>query len=1066
MAAEYDIFFSHAWADGDRPQQIANALTRAGLRVWFDAAEINDFDSITRTVTEGLAQSKALLAYYSKTYPLRRACQWELTAAFLAAQTEGDPRRRVLVISPEERSDHIHPVELRDAKFRTTPGADGVALQELAQSIVKHVAQLKGPLPDTHPLTAPNWYGMAPVGSARFVGRLAEMWQVHSLLHAADVVQITGAVVNVGQVSGLGGVGKSLLAEEYALHFGAAYPGGVFWLRAYGNDNSQTVLGAEEREALRTGQMRDMAERLGINAQGMSAAQIEGALKGEIERRGKDCLWVVDDVPNGLNGDALRGWFAPHALARTLITTRSREYRSLANGIDLSVLAPEEAYQLLTSHKLPLGEDEQARELAKDLGYHALALDVTAAALVEYGGDEPYRKFRDELAGKEEDALELSIELSDALPNGHEKSIAQTMLRSIRGLGTEGLDFLRLASVLALAPIPASLVTAVFERTDDLDHGTAEQRQRRAFHDVTSASLAEVAGEKQDARTVHTLVSRAVRFQDKVARERAEALRSAAVVALREEISKAALDPRLHEQIEFQVAHGRWVVSIPTTVPEAGLVGWVAQYDDVRGAYAAARRLHEREFEFRSREQGPEHPDTLTSMNNLAENLRAQGDLVGARKLQGEVLAIRRRVLGLEHPQTLTAMNNLALTLGDEGYLAEALKLHEETLTLRDRVLGPEHPHTLQSMGNLASALVDKGDLAAARALEEQVLQTRRRLLGPEHPDVLASMNNLAMTLHDQGNLSEASRLLEETLAIRRRVQRPEHPDTLSSMSNLAENLRAEGDLVGARKLQEEVLAIRRRLLGPEHPDTLSSMSNLAATLLAQGDLAGAGKLQEETLTICRRVLGPEHPDSLQSMNNLAGTLLAQGDFGGARKLQEEVLQVVRKDLGPEHPKTTISAWNLLCTLTGLGAPAAVRAILDRDLLWMLDRDPATLSADQRKIREYVARVVKDYVPTDKTTAQHSTMRHPGGRMSVIGQPKETTPRKARPGPLLVECASLMEEAELVVRLTCPMCGARVEHDRKESGPDPARSSRMLDHFDITCKSCRVTWPLTVAIQY
>ena len=99
MSAAYDVFVSHAWADGDRPQQIAEALRKAGLRVWFDAVEINDFTSITRAVTEGLAQSKALLAYYSKTYPLRRAANG-LTAAFLAAQTEGDPRLRVLVGQP------------------------------------------------------------------------------------------------------------------------------------------------------------------------------------------------------------------------------------------------------------------------------------------------------------------------------------------------------------------------------------------------------------------------------------------------------------------------------------------------------------------------------------------------------------------------------------------------------------------------------------------------------------------------------------------------------------------------------------------------------------------------------------------------------------------------------------------------------------------------------------------------------------------------------------------------------------------------------------------------------
>src|SRR5271157_1425849 len=637
MPAAYDVFLIHAWKNGERPQQLADALTKAGLRVWFDADEINDFASITRAVTEGLAKSKALVAYYSKTYPLRRACQWELTAAFLATQTEGDPRRRVLVINPEKGADHIHPIELRDAKFRNAPIND-CEMQQLVQAIVKHVGELSGPLADIHPLTAPAWYGMTPVGSTRFVGRLKEMRELHSLLHAGDVAQITGAAAatgGIGQVQGMGGVGKSLLAEEYALHFGAAYPGGVFWVRAYGNDDAKVALGATEREALRADQVRGLVERMGIDTHGMTAEQIEGALARKIGSEGKPCLWVVDDVPNGLNGEALRRWFAPHALARTLVTTRSREYGSLAKGIDLSVLTPDEARQLLTSRRKPTDKDEeeQARGLAKDLGYHALALDVTASALLSYGGNEPYRKFREELANPDVDALELSTELADALPNGHEKSIAQTMLRGIRGLGTEGQDFLRLASVLAVAPIPASLVTAVFEVAAGLDRGEAEQRQRKAFHEVTAASLAEVAGENKDARTVHTLVSRAVRFREKGGPGRTQVLRGTAVEVLTSEIDKAVEDPRLHKQIELQVAHARQVVAMPENVPEANLVHWVAGYDYVRGAYASARVLDERELEFCRRVLGPEHPDTLASMHNVAETTRKQGDVAAARKM-------------------------------------------------------------------------------------------------------------------------------------------------------------------------------------------------------------------------------------------------------------------------------------------------------------------------------------------------------------------------------------------------------------------------------------------------
>src|SRR5664280_2623321 len=46
-------------------------------------------------------------------------------------------------------------------------------------------------------------------------------------------------------------------------------------------------------------------------------------------------------------------------------------------------------------------------------------------------------------------------------------------------------------------------------------------------------------------------------------------------------------------------------------------------------------------------------------------------------------------------------------------------------------------------------------------------------------------------------------------------------------------------------------------------------------------------------------------------------------------------------------------------TLHNLGEREAARAVLEHDLLWLLDRDPATLGADQREAREYVAQAVK-----------------------------------------------------------------------------------------------------------
>lgn len=85
--------------------------------------------------------------------------------------------------------------------------------------------------------------------------------------------------------------------------------------------------------------------------------------------------------------------------------------------------------------------------------------------------------------------------------------------------------------------------------------------------------------------------------------------------------------------------------------------------------------------------------------------------------------------------------------------------------------------------------------------------------------------------------------------------------------------------------------------------------------------------------------------------------LLAQGDLVGARKLHEEVFEVRRRLLGAEHPATAISAWNLFRTLGQMGDHAAAQSILARDLLWLLDRDPATLGADQREIQEMIRKL-------------------------------------------------------------------------------------------------------------
>jgi eukaryotic-like serine/threonine-protein kinase len=269
-------------------------------------------------------------------------------------------------------------------------------------------------------------------------------------------------------------------------------------------------------------------------------------------------------------------------------------------------------------------------------------------------------------------------------------------------------------------------------------------------------------------------------------------------------------------------------------------------------------------------------------MGNVYDNL---GLYSRAQSLLQQTVDTRRRVLGPERPETLRSMNNLARTLDHEGHYAEAQALVRKTLDAERRVLGPEHPDTVWSISNLGISLTREGRFAEAEKLLREALETRRRLLGSAHPQTLTSMSNLAAVLSDEGKQGEAERLLRETVDTKRRVLGSDDPDTIVSMNNLASVLNSEGQYPEAQKLFRDTLEIRRRVLGPEHPQTLISMMNLADNLTKMSEYAEAETLLRQTLEIQRRVLGPEHPYTAVTTYNLASLAAHRGQREDALSL-------------------------------------------------------------------------------------------------------------------------------------------------------------------------------------
>jgi non-specific serine/threonine protein kinase/serine/threonine-protein kinase len=329
---------------------------------------------------------------------------------------------------------------------------------------------------------------------------------------------------------------------------------------------------------------------------------------------------------------------------------------------------------------------------------------------------------------------------------------------------------------------------------------------------------------------------------------------------------------------------------------------------------------------------GPDHPDTLMSVFNLADSYQRLGRYNDALKLREETLALRKIKLGPNHPDTLMSMHNLAKSYYTVGRRREALTLSEETLALRKAKLGPDDPETLISMTLVAGCYNGLGRYADAIKLKEQTLALRKAKLGPDNPDTLTSMYEVAVGYDRLGRYADSIELYEKTLALMKAKLGDDHTDTIMSMNGLAFCYFEVARYADALKLREQSLVFQMAKFGPNHPNTLESMNGVASCYEALGRLAEALKLKEQTLRLMKAKLGPDNPDTLRSMNTLANCYYSLGRYADALKLHEKTLALRTAKLGPDHPNTLTSMNNLADTYDALGRHADALKLHEKTL--------------------------------------------------------------------------------------------------------------------------------------
>ncbi len=365
------------------------------------------------------------------------------------------------------------------------------------------------------------------------------------------------------------------------------------------------------------------------------------------------------------------------------------------------------------------------------------------------------------------------------------------------------------------------------------------------------------------------------------------------------------------------------------------------------GKYELAIRHLSAARELRTAHLGPDHPDTLTTLNNLAtaylkagrkaeavqllEQVCRQTQKLGsdrhargalnnlawaysdagrtgeAIQLLEQVRARQARTLSPDDPSTLATLHALAAVYQEAGRTGEAIRLLEQVRARQTQKLGPDHLHTLVTLHSLAVAYKAAGRTAEAIQLFERVRERQTRTLGPDHPQTLTTLHDLAVAYDAAGRTAEAIQLLEEVRERQVRKLGPDHPDTLTTLKNLAVAYVFAGrttQTAEAIRLLEYVRRQQTEKLGPDHPATLSTLQALAVVYRLTGRIPEAVRLLNDMRARQARQLGPDHPDTLTTLHCLGRAYLAAGRTAEAVQLFEQVRARQARVLGPDHPDT------------------------------------------------------------------------------------------------------------------------------------------------------------------
>jgi tetratricopeptide (TPR) repeat protein len=717
-------------------------------------------------------------------------------------------------------------------------------------------------------------------------------------LHNALTTDKVAALSQPQAISGLGGMGKTQTALEYAYRYRDNYHV-ILWANA---DTYETLVA-------------DLTTIVGLlnlpEKNEQDQALIVNAIKRWLQVH-SDWLLILDNVEHpvivsDLIPQLLRG--------HILMTTRLQAVGALAGRVEIDKMEPEVGALFLLRRVRIIASDtplalaseanqNKAREISQLMDGLPLALDQAGSYIEEtqcglFRYLDLYQRRRAEL-----------LKRRGQSSFDHPESVTTTFSLSfekVQQANTVAAELLKLLTFFYPNDIPEEII---FKGSSDL--GPVLQPAANdplAFNEAIGALLTySLLRRDPDIQTItiHRLIQ-AVLY-DMMDEEMRHMWAERAVRAVNKVFPDVdfitwSLYQRYLPHAHTCAEHIRlWNMEFPEA---ARLLSQTANYLQNSAQYVQAESLYQRALAIFEKILGPGHPDTASSLSQLAWNYYSQSNFVQARQFAQQALSIREKVLGLEHPDTASSLNQVAVISRKQGNYVRAEQLYQRALAIYVQTEGLEHPQAAFLLQNLAVLYRSQRKYDQAEKYALQALAIREKIFGREHRDTTFNYNILAQIYIAQGKYEQAENLLQQAITIYEKIFGPDHPLVATSLKSMGNLYFTQGKFDKAELFYQQALSVEQTLQ-LETLDTTFTLNHLARLYAIQGKYDQAEPLYLKAITISERLFGLEQPNLISNLNNLIKIYAIQGKYDQAEPLYRRVLAIHEQTMGLESPNTAI----------------------------------------------------------------------------------------------------------------------------------------------------------------